>query len=86
MMSERQMVVLRRFDWDYGSESWPYLSTVAKELEMTHGDVRNAARARARKGFVRVQLLFDDNGYTAGSTYIITEAGHLALEEKVADA
>ncbi len=84
-LSDRQWRLLQRLDKDWRGDYWPYLKTLATELEMPHRDVRNAARALARKGLARVEHLFDEaTALTAGSTYIITAEGHQAVRDLLA--
>lgn len=78
-MSPRQQCVLAALGGER-DEWWPFLRTVAEESGLSHRDARNAARALARMGFARLVQVFNEaDGLTAGSTYVRTAAGTVAL-------
>lgn len=80
-MSARQRVVLAALSDERG-DYFTYMRVVAEEVEMPPRDVRNAARALARKGYARIEHLFDDmTAMTAGSTYVRTVEGNRALAQ-----
>lgn len=64
-------------DGDY----FMYLRAIANEIDMPHREVRIRSRRLTRNGLARLEHLFDDGtGLTAGSTYVTTQAGRLALQ------
>ena len=81
----RVLGALSAGDGDY----FDYLRTVAAELDMPHREVRVRVRRLARKGYARIEHLFNDtDGLTAGSTYVTTREGQriLAIYRSLRDA
>ena len=53
-----------------------YFKTIARNTRISQREVRLACRSMARKGWTEyMKGLFDEEGYTAGSGYGITEEG-----------
>lgn len=61
---------------DGGGDYFDYLRVVADRIGMPHREVRVRCRRLVRKGFARLEHLFsEDDGLTAGSTYVTTRQG-----------
>lgn len=64
--------------WRNADPDWAYpFAAVSERSGVPLRQIRRAVRSLARKGLVvYLRGLFTDEGYTAGSGYALTEAGH----------